>query len=57
MLNPIHSKEINKIASEQPNLWYAFFAITGLDKSITKLFSYTPEQININPVKDSKNGS
>lgn len=28
------------------NLWYAFFSITGLDKSITKLFSYTPDLID-----------
>jgi hypothetical protein len=25
------------------NLWYAFFSITGLDKSITKLFTFTPD--------------
>lgn len=25
------------------NLWYAFFSISGLDKTITKLFTYTPE--------------
>ena len=32
-----------------PNLWYAFTAITGIDK----LFSYTPKEINNNPAKDS----
>lgn len=38
---------------QAPNLWYAFTTVTG----IAKLFSYTPQQITINPVKDSKNGS
>ena len=25
------------------NLWYAFFSVTGLDKGITKLFTFTPD--------------
>ena len=35
-----------------PNLWYAFTSVTG----IAKLFSYTPKEINVNPVKDSHSG-
>jgi hypothetical protein len=38
------------------NAWYAFFAITGIDKTITKLFVFTPKEINNNPVKDSQSG-
>jgi hypothetical protein len=38
---------------EAPNLWYAFTAVTGIDK----IFSYTPDEINTNPVKDSENGT
>jgi hypothetical protein len=38
------------------NLWFAFFSITGIDKSITKLFVFTPKEMNINPVKDSQSG-
>lgn len=33
------------------NLWYAFFAISGLDKSITKLFSFTPDYMQDNTAK------
>lgn len=52
---PISKEVIDKI---QPgmNAWYMFFAITGIDKTITKLFSYTPQQIKTNPVKDSQSG-
>jgi hypothetical protein len=53
MENPVYNKEVNKIIADQPNLWYAFTAITG----IAKLFSYTPPGININPVKDSQSGT
>jgi hypothetical protein len=41
---PIH-KDVSKVIADQPNLWYAFTAITG----IAKLFSYTPVQIKDNP--------
>ena len=53
MENSVYNKEVNKIVANQPNLWYAFTAITG----IAKLFSYTPEVINNNPVKDSQSGT
>lgn len=53
MNNHVYNKEVNKIIANQPNLWYAFTAITG----IAKLFSYTPEVINNNPVKDSQSGT
>lgn len=33
------------------NLWYAFFSITGIDKTITKMFSYTPDLIKDNTAK------
>jgi hypothetical protein len=53
--NPIEESPI------QPgmNLWFGFFAITGLDKAITKMFVFTPEidGINTNPVKDSQSGT
>lgn len=38
---------------QAPNLWFAFTAITGIDR----LFSYTAEVINTNPVKDSQSGT
>jgi hypothetical protein len=38
------------------NLWYAFFSVTGIDKSITKLFVFTPDIITNNPVKDLAEG-
>jgi hypothetical protein len=40
---------------EAPNLWYAFTTVTGIS-NISKLFTYTPKEISINPVKDSFNG-
>ena len=39
------------------NLWFAFTAITSIDKAVTKLFVFTPKEINTNPVKDSQSGS
>lgn len=33
-------------------LWFAFFSITGIDKTIAKLFVFTPESITNHPVKD-----
>lgn len=53
MENPIYNKEVNKIIADQPNLWYAFTAITG----IAKLFSYTPPVIVNKLVNDDKNPS
>ena len=44
MNNPINYRDIKP----GMNLWYAFFSITGIDKSITKLFSYTPDLIEDN---------
>lgn len=38
------------------NLWFAFTAITSIDKAVTKLFVFTPKEINNNPVKDSQSG-
>ena len=46
---PIYDQKVLKA----PNLWYAFTAITGIDR----LFSYTVEEITINPVKDSQSGT
>ena len=39
------------------NAWFAFFAISGLDKTITKLFVFTPKEMSNNPVKDSQSGT
>lgn len=39
------------------NLWFAFTAVTSIDKAVTKLFVFTPKEINNNPVKDSQSGS
>ena len=50
--HPIN-KDVSKAVSDQPNLWYAFTALTG----IAKLFSYTPEAMTNNPVKDSQSGT
>jgi hypothetical protein len=36
-----------------PNLWFAFTAISG----ISDLFTYTPKEMNNNPVKDSQSGT
>jgi hypothetical protein len=52
MLSKTYNKDVSKIIEGQPNLWYAFTAVTG----IAKLFSYTPPTINNNPVKDSQSG-
>lgn len=54
--NPIYTKDLENKLQPGMNAWYMFFAITGLDKTITKMFSYTPEQIKTNPVKDSQSG-
>ena len=35
------------------NFWYAFTAVSG----IAKLFSYTPDIVQDNPVKDSQSGT
>ena len=53
MENPIYNKEVNKIVADQPNLWYAFTAITG----IAKLFSYTPPVVVNKLVNDKNNPS
>lgn len=45
--------KLDQKVQQAPNLWYAFTAITGIDK----IFSYTADGITINPVKDSENGS
>jgi hypothetical protein len=39
------------------NLWFAFTAITSIDKAVTKLFVFTPKDIITNPVKDSQSGT
>lgn len=39
------------------NLWFAFTTVTSIDKAVTKLFVFTPKEINNNPVKDSQSGS
>lgn len=52
MANPVYSKDLQDQIDKAPNLWYAFTAVTG----IAKLFTYTPKEISINPVKDSSNG-
>lgn len=57
MENPIYNKEIVKKIQPGMNLWYSFFAISGLDTTINKLFTYTPKEIVNNPVKDSQSGS
>ena len=55
--NPIYNKDLNKKLQPGMSAWYMFFAITGWDKTINRMFSYTPEQIRTNPVKDSQSGS
>ena len=53
MENHVYNKEVAKIVADQPNLWYAFTAITG----IAKLFSYTPPVIVNKLVNDKNNPS
>ena len=48
MNKPLEYKEIK----DGMTLWFAFFAVTGIDKTITKLFVFTPDSITNHPVKD-----
>lgn len=52
---PINKEVLEKI---QPgmNLWFAFFSVTGIDKTITKMFVFTPDVINDKLNSDIKNG-
>jgi hypothetical protein len=52
MTSKSYSKAIEDQIQPGMTLWYAFFAVTGMDKTITKLFVFTPEEINNYPVKD-----
>lgn len=38
------------------NIWFAFFASTGLDKTISKLFVFTPKIISNNIISDTEDG-
>ena len=57
MLSKTYNKEVADKIQPGMNLWYSFFAISGLDTTINKLFTYTPKEIVNNPVKDSQSGS
>ena len=52
---PINEEILEKI---QPgmNLWFAFFSVTGIDKTIMKMFVFTPDVINDKLNSDIKNG-
>ena len=52
MTSRSYSKAIEDQIQPGMTLWYAFFAVTGMDKTITKLFVFTPEEITNHPVKD-----
>ena len=56
MTSRSYSKAIEDQIQPGMTLWYAFFAITGMDKTITKLFVFTPEEITNNPDKDLAKG-
>lgn len=56
MAHPTYNKDIKDKVKPGMNIWFAFFAISGLDKTITKMFVFTPEEITNNPVKDSHGG-
>ena len=47
------NKDVIRSVQGHTSLWFAFTSITG----IAKLFSYTPEVIINNPVKDSQSGT
>ena len=58
-MSPRHFSDASKLPTNLhqdkdlgPTLWFAFTAVTG----IAKLFTYTPEGMNNNPVKDSQSG-
>ena len=51
-----YKDHVNEVIKPGMNMWFAFFAISGLDKAITKLFVFTPEEISNNPAKDSHGG-
>ena len=50
-------REVSDQLKPGMNLWFAFTAITSIDKAVTKLFVFTPKEITNNPVKDSQSGS
>ena len=57
MLNKTYNKDLDNTIKPGMNLWFAFTAITSIDKAVTKLFVFTPKEINNNPVKDSQSGT
>jgi hypothetical protein len=52
MDSKVYYDNLNDSIQPGMNLWFAFFAVTGIDKTITKLFVFTPEAITNHPVKD-----
>ena len=42
--------EIDDHVADAPNLWYAFTAITGIEK-MAKLFMYIPEELTKKDIK------
>ena len=57
MRSPLYKDPIADQIQPGMNLWFAFTAITSIDKAVTKLFVFTPKEINNNPVKDSQSGT
>lgn len=51
-----YKDHMNNTLKPGMNLWFAFFASTGLDKTISKLFVFTPKIINNNIISDTKDG-
>jgi hypothetical protein len=52
-----YNDHLNDIFKPGMNLWFAFTAVTSIDKAVTKLFVFTPKEITNNPVKDSQSGT
>jgi hypothetical protein len=56
MSSKTYNKDLTDKIKPGMTLWYAFFSVTGIDKSIAKLFVFTPDIITNNPVKDLAEG-
>ncbi len=56
MASKAYYNDLNESIKPGMNLWYAFFSVTGMDKAITKLFVFTPEEITNDPDKDLAKG-
>lgn len=52
MSSKTYNKDFKDKLQPGMNLWFAFFSVTGIDKTITRFFVFTPDVITNHPVKD-----